>query len=102
MRRATKTAQRLASQVGAGDNAAFRRLYAAFAPETLEAVQVGLPDRAQSMHVVRATCCEVWWMCSFDLRCGSPPHDVPAWIAAIADRRGYERRLALELIQASI
>ena len=102
MRRATKTPQELASQVGAGDHAAFRRLYAAFAPDTLAAVQAGLPDLAQSMHVVRATFCEVWWMCAFDVRCGTASHDVPTWIAAIAGRRGGERRIALELIQASI
>jgi hypothetical protein len=54
------------------------------------------------MHVVRATFCEVWWMCAFDVRCGAAPHDVPTWIAAIAHRRGDERRQALELIQRSI
>jgi hypothetical protein len=102
MRKKPRTVQELASQVGTGDHVAFRRLYATFAPDTLAAVQVGLPDFAQSMHVVRATFCEVWWTCAFDARCGSAPHDVPSWIAAIADRRGSQRRLALELTQASI
>ncbi|GIH03588.1 hypothetical protein Rhe02_16550 [Rhizocola hellebori] len=102
MRRTTQTVQNLATQVGAGDHAAFRRLYAAYAPDTLAAVQVGLPDPVQSMHVVRATFCEVWRMCSFDFRCGTAPHDVPEWIAAIASRLAEERRVALELIETSI
>lgn len=102
MSTATQTLQELATQVGAGDHAAFRRLYAAFAPETLAAVRGDLPDPAQSMHVVRATFCEVWWMCAFDLRCGTTTHDVPMWIAAIAHRRGAERRHALNLIEMQI
>jgi hypothetical protein len=99
---ATETLQDLATQVGAGDHAAFRRLYAEFAPGALAAVHVDLPDLTQSMHVVRATFCEVWWMCAFDARCGTTPYDVPMWIAAIAQRRGDERRHALALIQRQI
>jgi hypothetical protein len=102
MRTATQTQQELATQVGAGDHAAFRRLYAAFAPETLAAIRGDLPDLTQAMHVVRATFCEVWWMCAFDVRCGATPHDLPMWIAAIAQRRGNERRHALAQIQRQV
>lgn len=98
----TQTMQQLAGQVGVGDHAAFRRLYAAIAPETLAAVHRELPDLVHSMHVVRATFCEVWWMCAFNVRCGTTWHDVPMWIATIAQRRGDERRQALALIQRQI
>lgn len=90
--------QELAVQVGAADHAAFRHLYATLAPQTLAAVRGELPDVIQSMHVVRATFCEVWWMCAFDARCGSTRHDIPMWVAAIAHRRAGERRQALALI----
>jgi hypothetical protein len=102
MRTATQTQQELATQVGGGDHAAFRRLYAAFAPETLAAIRGDLPDLTQSTHVVRATFCEVWWMCAFDVRYRTTPHDLPMWIAAIAQRRGNERRHALALIQSQL
>lgn len=96
--RATHNLQELAVKVGAGDHAAFRRLYAVCAPPVLAAVRGELPDFAHSMHVVRATFCEVWWMCAFDVRCGATQQDIPTWIAAIARRRGRERRVALDLI----
>lgn len=92
------TIQRLTMRVGSGDHAAFRRLYTILAPDALVAVRTELPDRAQAMHVVRATFCEVWWMSAFDLRCGCRREDVPKWIAAIAERRTGERSLALKLI----
>jgi hypothetical protein len=50
------------------------------------------------MHVVRATFCEVWWMCAFDVRCGAKTRDIPTWITAIAHRRGAERHQALHLL----
>jgi len=90
-----QTLQELAAQVGAGDHSAFRRLYTACAPTALAAVRSHLPDRAQSMHVVRAIFCEVWWMCAFDVRCGTKTQDIPTWITAIAHRRGAERHHAL-------
>lgn len=94
-----QTLRELAVQVGAGDHAAFRHLYTACAPTALTAVRGHIPDRAQSMHVVRATFCEVWWMCAFDLRCGTKTHDIPTWITAISHRRGAERHQALQLIR---
>jgi hypothetical protein len=96
--RATQNLQALAAKVGAGDHAAFRCLYAVCAPPVLAAVRGELPDLVHSMHVVRATFCEVWWMCAFDVRCGATQQDIPTWIAAIAHRRGGERRVALDLI----
>ncbi|HCT75051.1 MAG TPA: hypothetical protein DGT23_00355 [Micromonosporaceae bacterium] len=102
MRATDHTLQDLAARVGVGDHAAFRSLYATLAPEALAAVRTALPDVTQSMHVVRATFCEVWWMCTFDARCGSSPHDLPKWIEAIAARRGVERRQALDLIAGEI
>jgi hypothetical protein len=98
MRAASPTLQQLATHVGTGDHAAFRRLYATCAPQVLTDVGSALADPAHSMHVVRATFCEVWWMCAFDVRCGAPPQDIPTWIAAIAHRRSGERRYALDLI----
>lgn len=98
MRITDQTLQELAAQVGAGDHAAFRHLYTACAPAALLAVRGHLPDPAQSMHVVRATFCEVWWMCAFDVRCGAETPDIPTWITAIAYRRGAERHQALQLI----
>jgi len=56
----------------------------------------------QSMHVGRATFCEVWWMCASDVRCGTTQHDIPMWIAAVAHRRGGERRHALELMERKV
>lgn len=102
MHTVTQSLQQLTTQVGAGDHTAFRHLYARFAPETLASLCGYLPDRTQSMHVVRATFCEVWWMCAFDLRCGTTHHDVPMWIAAIAQRRGLERCQALALIRDQV
>lgn len=102
MRATDQTLQNLAARVGVGDHAAFRSLYATLAPEALAAVRNALPDVTHSMHVVRATFCEVWWMCTFDVRCGTSPHDLPKWIEAIAERRGIERRQALDLIAAEI
>ena len=97
-----QTLRELAIQVGGGDHAAFRRLYAALAPKTLAAARGEFPDPTQAMHVVRATFCEVWRMCAFDARCGTTPHDLPMWIAAIAQRRGKERHHALALIQRPV
>src|SRR5688572_18233923 len=94
-----QTLQELAAQVGAGDHAAFRHLYTACAPTALIAVRGHLPDRTQSMHVVRDTFCEVWRMCAFDVRCGAETPDLPTWITAIAHRRGAERQQALQLIR---
>jgi len=93
--------QKLAAAVGAGDNAAFRRLYTACAPTALTVVRGHLADLAQSMSVVRATFCEVWWMCAFDVRCGTKTQDIPTWITAIAHRRGAERHQALHLLRQS-
>jgi hypothetical protein len=98
MRATSSSLQQLAAKVGAGDHAAFRRLYAACAPQTLERVRSTLIDPTHSMHVLRSTFCEVWWMCAFDMRCGTPQQDIATWIDAIADRRGGERRCALDLI----
>lgn len=97
-----QTLQDLAARVGVGDHAAFRSLYATLAPETLAAVRTALPDVTHSMNVVRATFCEVWWMCTFDVRCGTSPHNLPKWIETIAARRGVERRQALDLIAGEI
>ena len=36
-------------------------------------------------------------MCAFDMRCGTHRHDVPRWVASIAERRCDERRHALDL-----
>jgi hypothetical protein len=89
----------LATHVGAGDQAAFRQLYALLAPATLAAVLLDVPERGHAVSVVRATFCEVWWMCAFDRR-RSPRHrNVPQWIAGIAERRGGERRQALDLME---
>jgi hypothetical protein len=99
--RATQNLQELAAKVGAGDHAAFRCLYAVCAPSALAAVRGELPDLAHSMHVLRATFCEVWWMCAFDVRSGAAQQDVPTWVAAVAHRRGHERRMALDLIQVT-
>jgi len=98
MRATSPPLQQLAAKIGTGDHAAFRRLYATCAPQVLAHVRSTLADPTHSMHVVRATFCEVWWMCAFDSRCGTPPQDIPTWIAAIANRRGGERRCALDLI----
>lgn len=100
MRAADQTLEYLATRVGTGDPAAFRCLYAMLAPATLATVHDDLPDPIHSMHVVRATFREVWWMCAFDMRCGSHRHDVARWVAAIAERRCDERRQALELAPA--
>ena len=97
MRATDQTLEYLATRVGTGDHAAFRCLYAMLAPATLTTVRDDLPDPIHSMHVVRATFCEVWWMCAFDARCGSDRHDVARWVAAIAERRCDERRRALQL-----
>lgn len=99
--RAHQSLQQLAVRVGAGDHAAFRNLYAECAPSTLAAIRGVLPDPTHSMHVVRATFCEVWWMCAFDVRCGAPPQDMWKWIADIARRRGDERGKAISLILGS-
>lgn len=98
MRTKNQTLQELAVQVGAGDHAAFRHLYNACAPTALSAARGHVPDPTQSMHILRATFCEVWWMCAFDVRCGTRNLDVPTWIVAIAHRRGSERHQALHLI----
>ena len=97
MRATDQTLRYLATQVGTGDHAAFRCLYATLAPATLASVRGELPDPIQSIHVVRATFCEVWWMCAFDTRCGTHRSDVARWVASIAERRGDERRQALDL-----
>jgi len=52
--------------------------------------------------VGRATFCEVWWMCASDVRCGTTQHDIPMWIAAVAHRRGGERRHAVELMERKV
>lgn len=99
MRATSQPLQQLAAKAGTGDHAAFRRLYASCAPQLLAHVRSTLTDPTHSMHVVRATFCEVWWMCAFDMRGGgTPPQDIPTWIAAIANRRGGERRRALDVI----
>jgi len=89
--------RRLAARTGTGDHAAFRRLYALLAPATLAEVHNVLPHSTDSLCVVQATFCEVWWMCAFDVRCGAEhPVDIPKWIIAIARRRTAERRMALD------
>jgi hypothetical protein len=88
----------LARRVGAGDQAAFRRLYALLAPATLVAVRVTVPEVAHAVSVVRATFCEVWRMSAVDRRWRTRHRNVPQWIASIAERRGAERRRALDLI----
>ena len=95
-----QTLRYLATRVGAGDHAAFRCLYAMLAPATLANIRDAMPDPIHSMHVVRSTFCEVWWMCAFDVRCGSHRHDVARWVAAIAERRCDEHRQALKLAPA--
>lgn len=97
MRATDQTLRYLATRVGAGDHAAFRCLYATLAPAMLTTVRDDLPDPIHSMHVVRATFCEVWWMCAFDLRCGAHRHNVARWVTSIAERRCDERRHALDL-----
>jgi hypothetical protein len=97
MRATDQTLRYLATRVGTGDHGAFRCLYATVAPATLARVRDDLPDPIHSMHVVRATFCEVWWMCGFDMRCGTHRHDVARWVASIAERRCDERRQALDL-----
>jgi hypothetical protein len=91
-----KTLQYLVFLVSEGDHAAFRHLYAMLAPATLATVRRDLADDDQSMNVVRATFSEVWQMCAFNARRGSPQPDVGAWVAAIAERRCEERRAALD------
>jgi hypothetical protein len=97
MRATDQTLRYLAARVGTGDHAAFRCLYAMLAAAALATVRDELPDPIHSMHVVRATFCEVWWMCAFDVRCGAHRHDVARWVTAIAERRCDERRHALDL-----
>jgi hypothetical protein len=97
MRATDQTLRYLATRAGTGDHDAFRCLYAMLAPATLARVRDELPDPIHSMHVVRATFCEVWWMCAFDIRCGTHRHDVARWVASIAERRCDERREALDL-----
>ena len=98
MRTADQSLRDLAIRVGMGEHDAFRHLYAALAPATLSAIRDELPDATQSMHVVRATFCEVWWMCAFDVRCGTRRWDMAVWIYEIASRRCCERCHALDLI----
>ena len=97
MRATDQTLRYLATRAGTGDHGAFRCLYATLAPATLAGVRDDLPDPIHSMHVVRATFCEVWWMCAFDTRCGTHRPDVARWVASIAGRRCDERRQALDL-----
>jgi hypothetical protein len=94
------TLRHLATRVGQEDHAAFRRLYALLAPATLASVRAHLPDPVESMQVLRATFCEVWWMCAFDVRCHTPQRDVARWVEAVAARRRVERVRALDLIAA--
>ncbi|HEX5144284.1 MAG TPA: hypothetical protein VFW21_10490 [Mycobacterium sp.] len=100
MRTTPATLQHLTTRVGQEDHAAFRRLYALLAPATLASIRAHLPDPVQSMHVLRATFCEVWWMCAFDARCHTPQRDVARWVDAVATRRRDERVRALDLIAA--
>lgn len=102
VRTTDQTLRDLAVRVGAGDHAAFRTLYAMFVPSTLAMVRTALPDVAHCAHVVRATFCEVWWMCAFDARRGIHRDDLPEWVASIAGRRCAERRHALAVIAASV
>jgi len=97
MRATDQTLRYLATRVGTGDHRAFRCLYATLAPATLARVRDDLPDGIHSMHIVRATFCEVWWMCAFDTRRGTHRHNVARWVASIAERRCDERRQALDL-----
>jgi hypothetical protein len=98
MRTTDPTLQDLATQVGSGDRAAFSSLFAKLSPAVLSAVGRDLPEAAQATNVLSATFCEVWWMLTRDSRCDAPPRDLPRWVAAIAERRGRERRQALDLV----
>jgi hypothetical protein len=97
MQSTDQTLRYLATRVGTGDHAAFRCLYAMLAPATLTGVRDDLSDAIHSMHVVRATFSEVWWMCAFDVRCGAQRQDVKRWVATIAGRHCGERRRVLDL-----
>jgi hypothetical protein len=81
----------LAARIGVGDHAAFRCLYGMLAPSTLAMIRGELPDTVHSAHVVRATFCEVWWMCESDARQGTHRPDLAQWVMAIAGRRCAER-----------
>ena len=93
-----QTLRLLITLVGGGDRPAFRRLYALLAPETLLRVHGDVPEPGHAEAVVRATFCEVWWMCGSDRHRSAPCQDVPQWIAGIAARRGAERRTVLNQI----
>lgn len=101
MRATDPTLHDLADRVGRGDHAAFRRLYAMLAPATLAEVRHELPDPAHSMHVVRATFGEIWWMCAFDVRCGIRRRDVAAWVRAVGERHCAERRQLIGLMSTN-
>ena len=100
MRISPPTLQSLSTRVGHEDHAAFRRLYELLAPATLAGIREHLPDPVQSMHVLRGTFCEIWWMCAFDARCRTPQCDVPRWVDAVAAQRRVERVRMLDLIAA--
>jgi hypothetical protein len=87
----------LVARVALGDHVAFRALYSALAPDTYDMVQAELAQSAHSGHVVRATFCEVWWLCAVELRDGGRADDIRAWIAGIAWRRCEERLRILAL-----
>ena len=91
MRTVNVTLEYLAARVGVGDHAAFRCLYGMLAPPTLATIRAELPDTNHSVHVVRATFCEVWWMCESDARQGTHRLDLAQWVLAIAGRRCAER-----------
>jgi hypothetical protein len=97
MRSTDQILRYLARRVGVGDHAAFRCFYGVLAPPTLASVRDDLPDPDQSMHVLRATFAEVWWMCAFDARCGTRRQNVARWVTAVAERHCGERRRALSL-----
>jgi len=102
MRIRPPTLQDLTARIGHEDHAAFRCLYARLGPATLASVREHLPDPVQSMHVLRGTFCEIWWMCAFDVRCRAPQRDVARWVDAVAARRRVERVRALDLIAAEL
>jgi hypothetical protein len=102
MRATVQTFRYLLTRAGVGDHAAFRCVYTMLAPSMLDIIRRDLPERAQAMHVLRGTFCEVWWMAAFDVRVGAVRRDVPMWVERIARQRGADRRLALDLIARTL
>jgi len=97
MRATDRTLRYLATRAGTGNHGAFRCLYRRSRPRPWPESATICPIPFIPCMFVRATFCEVWWMCAFDTRCGTHRHDVARWVASIAERRCDERRQALDL-----